>query len=541
MPLVGWFNKIQTINHLTTHPIKQMRILTSVLAFLLSIHACNKETPPGNEQREYLTIQLEPETQYQAVHSFGASDAWSCQFIGKNWPVEKKKEMARLLFSTGLQSDESPEGIGLSSWRFNVGAGSAEQGHQSGIQDQWRRAECFLTADGSLSFEKQSGQQWFMQEAAQFGVQKFTIFANSPPVYLTKNNKAYSSGGKSANLDPDQYDDYANFLAAVAKYFENQLGIPISYISPFNEPQWDWKDGGQEGSPWENTEMAAFTRILNQSLVEFQSHSEIEIAEAGQIQYLYSTYNRPGRGNQIETFFNSSSPSYLGDLDHLAKKIAAHSYYTTWDLNHFIETRKQLAEKLSQYPDLEYSMSEYTLLEDNPQVKGPGRDLGIDPALYMARVIHTDLCLAGASTWEWWLAISPYNYKDGLIYTDLDTQNGGFYPSKMLWALGNYSRFIRPGMIRIGTNRDDQRTLDQSLEGILASSFMDPESGKTVSVILNMGDYPIPLKIKSENPTSEYKIYRTAGGRFNLTYMGTTNFDHPNSIPAKSITTFVEE
>ena len=36
-------------------------------------------------------------------------------------------------------------------------------------------------------------------------------------------------------------------------------------------------------------------------------------------------------------------------------------------------------------------------------------------ALYMARVIHYDLTLAHASSWQWWLAISPYDYKDGLV------------------------------------------------------------------------------------------------------------------------------
>jgi hypothetical protein len=26
-------------------------------------------------------------------------------------------------------------------------------------------------------------------------------------------------------------------------------GIEFDYISPFNEPQWDWENGNQEGTP----------------------------------------------------------------------------------------------------------------------------------------------------------------------------------------------------------------------------------------------------------------------------------------------------
>jgi hypothetical protein len=94
-------------------------------------------------------------------------------------------------------------------------------------------------------------------------------------------------------------------------------------------------------------------------------------------------------------------------------------------------------------------MSEYCILGDNEgEIKGEGKDLGIDPALYMAKVIHNDLVNANASAWHWWIAISPYNYKDGLVYIDKNKTDGDFKSSKMLWALGNYSRFIRPGAVR---------------------------------------------------------------------------------------------
>lgn len=55
-------------------------------------------------------------------------------------------------------------------------------------------------------------------------------------------------------------------------------------------------------------------------------------------------------------------------------------------------------------------------------MEGGKVDLGMDAALYMARVIHTDLTVANAAAWQWWLAVSPYDYKDGLIYVDKNKQ-----------------------------------------------------------------------------------------------------------------------
>src|SRR5690606_11720340 len=103
----------------------------------------------------------------QTIHSFGASDCWTAKFIGNWTDVQKKNQVADYLFSMDTLEDGSPKGIGLSLWRFNIGAGSWEQGAASGIPDEWRREECFLDAAGVYDFNRQQGQQWFLQAARQ--------------------------------------------------------------------------------------------------------------------------------------------------------------------------------------------------------------------------------------------------------------------------------------------------------------------------------------------------------------------------------------
>jgi hypothetical protein len=97
---------------------------------------------------------------FQTIEHFGGSDAWAAQFVG-NWPDAKRKAIAKLLFSQSFDKNGQPEGIGMSIWRFNVGAGSTEQGKESGIKDEWRRAESFLNNDGSYNWENRSAKFGF--------------------------------------------------------------------------------------------------------------------------------------------------------------------------------------------------------------------------------------------------------------------------------------------------------------------------------------------------------------------------------------------
>src|SRR6185312_739717 len=116
----------------------------------------------GWGQSKTVSIRVDLSKTYQTIDNFGASDAWSCQFVG-NWPDAKRNQIADLLFSSDTFADGSPKGIALSLWRFNIGAGSAEQGDQSGIKDEWRRTESFLDSTGRYNWGRQSGQIWFLR------------------------------------------------------------------------------------------------------------------------------------------------------------------------------------------------------------------------------------------------------------------------------------------------------------------------------------------------------------------------------------------
>lgn len=433
-------------------------------------------------------LSLDPKIKFQVMEGFGASDAWRVQFVGKNWPLEKREQMADWLFSMDTDEKGNPKGIGLSLWRYYIGAGSAEQKEDSGIPSEWRRAESFLNGDGTYDWTKAKGQAWFLEAAKKRGVPKFLAFTIAPPVQFALNGRGFSiPEDPRMNIIPGKLQDYANFLTQVLTKFESE-GYTFDYISPVNEPQWDWSKGSQEGTPATNEEVYLFVNYLSAAIEEAKLKTKIAVGEAGAIDYLYEPKDKPASGDQIDVFFKQASPLSLLESRNVEKLITGHSYFTTWPISKLKDTRKVLRAKLDEVEGLRYWQSEFCILENSQEIgSGQKRDLGMSTALYVARVIHADLSIANASSWQWWTALTTADFKDGLIYLDtgdkLDLfnesrmkENGEFHDSKLMWALGNYSRFVRPGMQRI------QCDLENS--GLEGSAYQDGD-GNVVLVLIN--------------------------------------------------------
>ena len=484
-------------------------------------------------QVKRVSVSVDAAVTYQTIRSFGASDAWACQFVG-HWPADRKNAIADLLFSMDTTAGGQPQGIGLSLWRFNVGAGSAQQGDNSGIGDEWRRAESFLETDNTYNWSRQSGQQWFLQAAKERGVIQFLAFLNSPPVQLTRNGKAFATKG-SCNIDSSRYQDLAAYLAQVVKGVQARTGILFNYLSPVNEPQWDWSDGGQEGCPYSNAQVSGVVKAISQTFTAQRLPTRILVPEAGQLNYLYETANKPASGAQITAFFDPRSAAYIGNLPGVQRSIAGHSYFTSSPYDTAIQVRQRLAAQVAGVKGLEYWQSEYCILGDNAgEINGSGRDLGMNAALYLARVIHQDLTIANAAAWHYWLAVSPYDYKDGLVYIDKQKQGGQYYESKMLWVLGNYSRFVRPGAQRVQAALSDS-TLAPTL---LVSAYRNADNTFSL-VLVNTGASAVDVTLEGRpSLPGRYRAYTTSAAG-NLAPGAVMAGKGGLRLPAQSVVTLV--
>ncbi|RYC68925.1 glycoside hydrolase [Spirosoma sordidisoli] len=498
--------------------MNKLLIYTSVLLLSCSKGGVVPALPPAQpEPAKKVVVTLDNE--FQTIHSFGASDCWSAKFIGKWADEAKKNQIADLLFSLDTLANGQPKGIGLSLWRMNIGAGSFEQGAASNITDEWRREECFQNAQGQYDWTKQAGSQWFLKAARQRGVPYTLGFSISPPVHMTVNGKAFSPGGGSLNLKADRMADFANFLVEVCRHFE------FTYLSPINEPQWDWKAGNdgkasQEGSPAQNSELLAVSKALSDKLVSTGSKTTIVTGEAGQIDYLYQRAES-GRGNQLAQLFGTSGPS-LANLPKTERVLAYHSYFSTCDDANLVNSRQTALQAARAAGNTALWQSEFGILGDIcGKYNGYPRNTGIDYGLYVAKVIHNDLAVANVTSWQWWLAINPYDYSDGLVYINgLDGQyknhdnareSGQVIDSKQLWAFGNYARFIRPGMKRVRVQIENNPDPVAQAGSYMLSAYKDEASRKIVLVAVNMTDQAVSLPLSGLSVTSNrFTTYTTS-------------------------------
>lgn len=502
------------------------------------------------------TITIDPTTTYQTISDFGASDCWTADYVGKYFSNTQKAQAAKWLFSQSVDTNGNPEGIGLSVWRVNIGAGSAAQGNESNISDETRRTDCFLSKDGTYNWDKSSGQQYFMQQAKQYGVDNFLLFSNSAPVYFTANGLANNKDNASgANLKADCYDDFAEFLATVANHFNNE-GYNIKYIDPVNEPAFDWKDG-QEGSPWQNNEISKLVRELDKSLTSRNLSTQIIIPESSALDRLYKTCSDySGRAsNQIEAFWNkTNTDTYIGDLSHVAKAVAGHDYWTFTTNDALTTTRKNVAAAAAKY-GLDVMQTEWSMLDAAPNAEtgfpASYEDAtDMDIALFMGKLIHIGMTQANFISWSYWTAMaqSMYGQKNRFELMRLNATGDNDYESygklttggtvsatPNLWVLGNYSRFIRPGYKRIALSGDGD------INSLMGSAYTSPDGKKVVVVFVNMNSYGRGIKLSADDFSKKItstKMY-TTNATNNLTCSNVTDPTTRFVIPTRSVVTLV--
>jgi len=457
------------------------------------------------------------------------------QKIG-DWIEPQKKRVADLLFSLD-------QGIGLSAWRFNIGAGI----NTTTIQHPWRTVETFEVNQGVYDWSRQEEERWFLQAAKERGVEQFIAFVNSPPARMTLNGYTNCTNGLgSTNLKDNYEEQFATYLVDILKHFRDEWEIDFQYISPVNEPQWEWNNGcNQEGNRASNDDLKTIVNALHDELIIQQVDTDVLITDSGDLRSWYQERGDIGSeyGEKYGEYLELFTETELGPK--LGKILCGHSYWSDRINTQLVQDREALAIYMDGFLDKgwKYWMTEYTVLDGPEGNGGHGRDLTIKTALDVARVIHYDLTILQASAWQWWTAVSPEDYKDGLIYTDYmnNPSSQNIIESKLLWALGNYSRFIRPGYQRISLSGAEDKF------GLLGSAFFSPDENKLIIVLLNLGTSPEDVLfdvsgLNSSDMLGEFTPYITTD------LVGDDLKQYPNffidstfRMPARSVVTLVTD
>lgn len=217
---------------------------------------------------------------------------------------------------------------------------------------------------------------------------------------------------------------------------------------------------------------------------------------------------------QIEVFFDSTSTLYIGNLKHLPRLIGGHSNGSHTNNRQLREVREKVKETCNRY-NVKFQQTEWCMPPSLPLPMDGFRSDWIrenyttmDVALQMARIIHGDLVYADAEGWGYWkgMEINGDHALIALYPKGGDITKGGAVKSnKLLWALGNFSRFIRPGFKRIElTNADD-------LNSVAGSAYISPNKKEVVIVYVNSDfeNRPIEIDLKQYRK-KKISVYQTS-------------------------------
>ena len=158
------------------------------------------------------------------------------------------------------------------------------------------------------------------------------------------------------------------------------------------------------------------------------------------------------------------------------------------------------------------------------------RDYGMDSALRTTREIMDDLVWGGVSSWQYWIAVSRYNFRDGLIYVNESERE--ILPTKRLWSMGNFSRFIRPGFRRFD--------VEHNSTVLYVVAFKSLDGSKIVVVVMNPGTESEEVELHCTNGTEVniLDIFETSATN-DLKAMSHGMPNNMYSFPAESVTTLV--
>ncbi len=309
----------------------------------------------------------------------------------------------------------------------------------------------------------------------------------TPPASM-KTNGSTTNGG---SLIASDYQAYADYLTNYILTLKNSYGINLYALSIQNEPNYvaTW-----ESCIWTGQQFHDF--LLNNLLPDFAKNGVVtKIIMPEETGWFFdlatTTLNDPATAAGVSI-------------------IAAHDYNNGAAAPYALGQNqgKGLWEtEISTFGTFDPSMSD---------------------ALVWGQEIHDWMTIANANAWHyWWLIGDSAGDNQGLV-----SQSGQV--SKRLYMMGNFSKFARPGYVRIGAT-------SSPVSGVSISAYKDPNSGTFAIVAINHNGSSVPLNFTFSGltPTSvtpwitsatlslaQQSSISVGGGSFSFT------------LPASSVTTF---
>lgn len=211
----------------------------------------------------YAGVTVNPTQKNQVLDGWGGSLCWWANIMG-GYSDSKVKSICDWI-------TDPVNGLNMNIFRFNIGGGD-DPTHNHMRTDGGNMPGYKASSTAAYDWTQDANQRKILQQLiasriAKAGVNdiKLVAFSNSPPYWMTRSGcSAGSTEGNVTNLKSDMFDDFADYLTEVTKYYHDQLGITFDYIEPFNEPDGGWWKalGNQEGCYFSTNDQLVMIREL---------------------------------------------------------------------------------------------------------------------------------------------------------------------------------------------------------------------------------------------------------------------------------------
>jgi glucuronoarabinoxylan endo-1,4-beta-xylanase len=317
-----------------------------------------------------------------------------------------------------------------------------------------------------------------------------------------KSNNSCSNGG---SVLTQYYPDLANTMVLWMQNAQTSLGQQVNVWSVQNEPS---NSTSYDSANYTPAQFINFvTGYLKPAMLSAGLTTKIAVPEPsvwGGPSYFDSNWGFPILQNQ---------PQMDADVDLLT----THDY----GANASLASPSQAA--------LQYNKP----IWQTEVYKGKTYNGSISDALTWADSIHGALSTGNFNAWCYWWALDPYNDNQALIAYNNSTWT--FQIPKRVYAMGNFSRFMRPGSVVLATT---------SSSSSLEATAVSPTSGKVALVLTNTSSRSVTVTVSLANlasPPTSVTPYRTSSteNQAQLGSISVTGGSFTITIPGSSIVTVV--
>lgn len=312
-----------------------------------------------------------------------------------------------------------------------------------------------------------------------------TVFATpwNPPASMRNTVNGGVAGGKY-QLRKDKWADYAKHLNSYVKFMESK-GVNLYSVSVQNEPDYaaDW-------TYWSASDLASFIAQYGKQVT---SGTKAKLMSPESFQYRKDIYN---------AILNNSAA------------------YNNTDLfgTHFYGTQRSQMD----FPALENSGKEIWMTEVYVPNSEANSNERWPEAIKVSENIHNGLVVGNLNAYVWWYIRRNYSPMN---------ENGTI--SKRGYCMAQYSKFVRPGDVRVDAT-------EQPATNVFVSAYKNNKNQVTV-VAVNNSDNGYAQQFSVGKNISDIDRWRTTSNENlakteNLEYTGDSFWAQ---LPARSVSTFV--